>query len=502
MAKNVSQRNDGLPANFDEDRFLNLDISVERKGSKIVLPNDPHEMNYDEAILALERKKKEESQLMVVAENVQAFPLDGALALQKALATIYGWANAVPTPGFWGSTPPAMVGLETGVNETTQVIWGSFSVPNIEGLLSTDTAIQDGRLIFQISGQVRKSSMPAVKKIAELTRRFVKEQSVYRGKAIHLRVNDQGKLDTNNPPKFLDLTKVNREELVFSDQTMRQIQTNLFTPIQHADLCREHKIPLKRGILLSGPYGTGKTLTAFVAAQLAEENGWTFILIDRVKGLQEAINFARQYQPAVIFAEDIDRAISGETRTVEIDDILNTIDGIGSKGAEIITILTTNHVETINKAMLRPGRLDAVVTVEAPDAKAAEKLVRMYGRGLIPADEDLSEAGQELSGNIPAVIREVTERAKLYAIGNAKPGEPLLVTGADIADAARGMKRHMELLMDRKVEPKTPHERLGHAVADVLGVQIEDSGVNAHLNFIRAQNEKIWKKVANGAAMS
>lgn len=473
----------------DEDRFANTDIQIERKGAKIILPSDPHEMSYDEGILALKRKKKEEETFMNVYEIVHAYPLDGALALQKALSRIYGWATA--KPGSFFTAPPTTVGLETGVGETTQVIWGTFEIPGIEGYVQTSVGQEDGRMVFLIGGEVKKKDMPQVKKIAELTRKIVREESVYRGKAIHLRVNNDGLLDTNNPPKFLDLSRVNREELVFSDHTMTQINTNLFTPITRTEVCRQNRVPLKRGVLLSGTYGTGKTLTAFVAAQLCEENGWTFILIDKVKGLSEAINFAKQYQPALIFAEDIDRAVAGDNRTVEIDDVLNTIDGIGSKGSEIMTVLTTNHVKDINQAMLRPGRLDAVITVEAPDAVAAQKLVRMYGRGLIDANEDLTEAGLELAGHIPAVIREVVERSKLYAISQTEPGEKLRVTGKAIADAARGMKDHLALLAEKTEQPKTAVELLGEAMAEIVGMKVAESDLmnRTHKTAVSIANE-------------
>src|SRR5262249_9702485 len=112
-----------------------------------------------------------------------------------------------------------------------------------------------------------------------------------------------------------------------------------------------------------------KTLTAYVTAKKSSSNNWTFIYLDRVAGLHEAFRFAKQYAPSVIFAEDIDRAVNGDDRTTDIDDVLNTIDGIESKGGEIITILTTNHVDQINRAMLRPGRLDAVISIQAPDAE-------------------------------------------------------------------------------------------------------------------------------------
>lgn len=477
------------------DRFANTKLLVEREGAKIVLPSDPHEMTYDEAITALRRQKANEETSMSVNEVVRAFPLDGAHALQKALARIYGWTSYVPTPGFFGSRPPSMRSLEIGVGETIQVVWGGFVVPGIEGEFTTAVNAVDGRHVFAIQGSVKRKDMPLVKQIADLTRQIVAEESVYRGKAIHLPVDNDGDLDLDENPKFLDLTRVNAAELMFSEELGRQITTNLFTPIERTDACRAAGVPLKRGILLAGRYGTGKTLTAFVAAQKAVANGWTFILVDRVAGLREAIEFAKQYQPAVIFAEDIDRAMGGEERTVEIDDILNTIDGIGTKGAEIITILTTNHLADINRAMLRPGRLDVVLEVTPPDATTVERLMRLYGRDMVPADADLGPAAAELAGQIPAVVREVVERAKLYAIAETEPGRPVEVTGPALLGAARGMKMHLELLAEKAEPETTPHERLGSAMADVVKETVYGNGLMTAVSAIDQRTNALARRI-------
>src|SRR5262249_43736373 len=153
----------------------------------------------------------------------------------------------------------------------------------------------------------------------------------------------------------------------------------------------------------------------------AVRNGWTFIYLDTVLDLKRGLDFAARYAPAVLFAEDIDRVVDGE-RSVSLDEILNTIDGVDTKNGEIITVFTTNHVEKINPAMLRMGRLDALIHVAPPDAKAAERLVQLYSRGLLEDNCDLTEVGKMLSGKIPAFIREVTERAKIATI--ARVGGP------------------------------------------------------------------------------
>src|SRR5882672_4924778 len=247
---------------------------------------------------------------------------------------------------------------------------------------------------------------------------------------------------------------------------MDQVVTNLWTPIEHTAWCREHDVPLKRGVLLEGPYGTGKTLAATITAKKCEANGWTFITVGRVSALEAALQFAVGYQPCVVFVEDIDREMAGE-RTAKMDDILNKVDGIVSKVSEIMVVLTSNKAGEINRAMLRPGRLDAVLHIGAPDAGAVQKLLRVYGRKLIRPDEDLTQAGAALAGRIPAVIREVVERSKLYAISRA-PGAEFFLTDADIVRSAKGMAHHLRLLDGDPTEDKTPAERLATALGEVV----------------------------------
>ena len=450
------------------NKFENTDVLVQYHGTKIVLPDDPAQMTTEEAIACLQRKQKQDETVVALHEEVDAYPLDGAYALMQVLREIYGWANAVPTPGFFGSRPPQMVNMEIGYGEHVQVLWGRFEVPGIDGYVATSATRSNGRYIFVIGGEVKQKEKIVIKKIADRVREYVRKNSVYKGKAVRLQTDSDGEFDPTSAPVFMDLSKVNPEELVFSQEVDEQIRTNLFAPIIYTDVCRKHKVPLKRGVLLEGPYGTGKTLTAYVCALQASRNNWTFIYLDRVTALDDALIFARQYAPAVVFAEDIDRVTNGE-RSVQLDDVLNNIDGIESKGSDIITILTSNHAETINKAMLRPGRLDAIIHVAEPDRDAVKRLFRLYARDLIDPNEDLEEAAKELEGKIPAVIREAVERSKLYAIHRAGGDDAgLKIKGSDLTNAARGMQRHFDLLKESKKVELSNTEMVGAGIAGLL----------------------------------
>jgi hypothetical protein len=463
----------------DKYKFEKLDVVNE--GTSIVLPEG---MTKEEGIHCLRKRIEQDEKPTAIHEVVDAYPLEGAYALMKVLMKVYGWASPVPKPGFFGDTPPTMLNLEIAHNVSTQIVWGQFEIPGIEGRLETGATQKDGRHVFCIRGQVKQKYKDDVARIAVAVRDFVKEFSIYKGKAIRIRTDEEGHLNTSDAPKFLDTTRTDPNMLIFSKSTLTQVQTHIFTPILRTQQCRELGIPLKRSVLLEGPFGTGKTLTAHVAAHMAERNGWTFIYLDRVSALKEALIFARQYSPAIIFAEDIDRVVGGE-RDAEVDDILNTIDGIDSKHDETMVILTTNDVNAIEKAMIRPGRLDAVIHVGPPDAKAAEQLIRVYAGNLLDTDEDLVEAGRELDGQIPATIAEVVKRSKLYAVSHTAPGATLRLTGLNIAESARGMKDHLALLADVKAEPSKEHQ-LGALMAEVVTKSIEDK-----VNNVIDTNDKI-----------
>lgn len=443
----------------------NIDTEVTREGKKIILPNDPGPMEYDAAIAALERKKEDENRLFDTHEFIEGYPLDAAVALIKAMKELYGWASPVPTPGFFGPRPPRMLTVKVGhkANDVIQIPWGSFSVPGIEKNIQIDShRLPNGMPVLVVIGKVRKREEFIILSLVQKAREILARESIYRGKAISLVVDTNGSLDMNTAPSFMDVDNVKETDLILNDDVRAQVEVSLLTPMKKTELCRQHRIPLKRGVLLSGPYGTGKTMTARTAAKVAQDNGWTFIMLNRVQGLEEALRFAEQYAPAMVFAEDIDRIV--EERDENANDLVNTIDGILSKTSEVITCLTTNHVEKIAQVMLRPGRLDAVITVNPPNAKTCERLVRLYSRNLIDENEDLTAVGERLSGQIPATIREIVERSKLGMISR----EDSRLNASDLLIAAEGMDDHLRLL-NRVVESPSAAERLAQALAEVLG---------------------------------
>jgi len=445
-------------------------VNVEWEGERMILPEG---MDYPEAIKALELRQQQDEQEISISETIRAFPHDGAVAFQKALRDIYGWTNLKPTYGFWGDErPPQLISVPISHNETVQVPWGNCAVPKIRGTLSTGWTEVDGLPQFRLSGSIRRADEKAFRRIIELTKQYIAEDSIYKGQAIKVQFRDKDgdprDFDPAFSPKFMDLKSFDPTELVYPETTERSVTTNLFNLIQYTEKCRSQKIPLKRGIVLEGTFGTGKTLTAYQTAQLCVANGWTFILLDDVRDLHQALQFARMYEPCVVFAEDIDHAAGGK-RNDDMSRIFNTIDGIEAKGHEILTVLTTNRVNTIHPGFIRPGRIDAVINIGPPDAPATVKLVRRYGQcekrdSILDAeltDDQIVEAMKPVKMANAAFIREVVERAKLAAVAHSD--ERLNITQADLSAAAESMQQHLKLVCPEIAEMNEMQKLLSDA---------------------------------------
>lgn len=462
-----------LPA----DKQVNV---VRAKTKQITLPEG---MSYDDGITWLKRQKEHEEKEVELFYELDCFPLDGAVSFRNALDDLYGFVESVATPGFFRDNPPRMIGVPVSETEEVQVPWGDVRIPGVYGILRTGMKVDGHGPRFVISGYTKQKHLSEVDLIVQKTKECLKNGSIYKGKAVKLDLSWTRKpypeehFDPQScAPKFsIKLDKVREEELILPKDVEQDVQLGLFTPIEHSEACRANGIPLRRGVLLSGEYGTGKTLTAYVTAKKAVENGWTFIYLSNVVDLAAAFKFAKQYSPAIIFAEDIDGAIA-HSRNEESNAILNSFDGIDSKETELITVLTTNHLDNISLALLRPGRCDTLVQVSRPDAEAAVRLVQLYGRGLFEDGVDFTEVGEALQGHLPAEIREAVERAKLAAVrrrsadGTLK-GKNLHVKNSvlaqDVLSAVHAMQeQHNRLKKVQHIDNRSDIEKAATVIAN------------------------------------
>lgn len=490
VAANPTQSNtqsNEVHVSNNENAQAKYAVEVKRAPMEVQEVIIPTTMKVQEAIEWLRQKEQEENQQVQVYEVITSFPMDGAYALALALKEKYRIAGTQTIRSFFGDIPPRMVNVVINAHgDKLEVPWGRLAVPQWEGgyVETGMTADKNGRRVLLVTGKVKRRVKPEVDAIIERARELLKTESLIKGKAFTL---DFARLDSGDPadclPEFINLKGIDEKNLIFPDEVMRVVKNSLFTPVEFSERCRKHGVPLRRGVLLEGPYGVGKTLTANVLAKKATEHGWTYILVRNADQLAQALLFARSYCPAVVFCEDVDEVLGTNDRDSKVNAILNTLDGVDGKHSEILTVLTSNHADTLNAALLRPGRLDTVIPVRPPDPAAVRKLLTVYGRGLIAPDADLKEVGHVLAGQIPAVIRETVERAKLAAIARTD-GETFSLSTDDLLDAARGMVMQVEACRKKETPPQDVGEQFLDAIAERTYHNIKNNGIGSKLEEI------------------
>ncbi|MBQ2999192.1 MAG: ATP-dependent zinc metalloprotease FtsH [Clostridia bacterium] len=238
------------------------------------------------------------------------------------------------------------------------------------------------------------------------------------------------------------------------------------------------KIP--HGVLLVGPPGTGKTLLAKAVAGEADVpffsiSGSDFVEMyvgvgaSRVRDLFEN---ARKAPASIIFIDEIDAVgrhrgagLGGghDEREQTLNQLLVEMDGFGSHEG-IIVIAATNRPDILDPALLRPGRFDRQITVNYPDIKGREEILKVHARNK-PLEEtvDFSEIAKSTAGFTGADLANLLNEASLLAARRGKN----LIGMDDIKDAyikvIAGPKKKSRAMKEREKKNTAYHEA-GHAI--------------------------------------
>lgn len=419
-----------------------LATKIDREADTIQLPKN---LSLKDAVAILTKRMAEEEADVAVSEVIEGFPFDAAHAVQLVLHERYGFVVNEGGQGWFGPEPCPVIPVATGPDSVVQVPFGQFKLPGISGTLQCGFAKMGRRVVFRLTGVVKGKHKPIVSEIAEEVRKKLKTHSIYQGQAIAISFRDEDgeKLEIMDPsvqPKFLRLES---PDPIFTRETTEQIELGVLNTIRSSKLLKKRGECLRGSVLLEGPFGTGKTLTAAWVARECVEHGWTFVALKDCRDLTEAMDLASQYAPAVIFTEDVDRIMSG-TRDAEMDQLSYALDGVDSKGKDVLVVMTTNNVGSIRQLMMRPGRIDSVISVTNPDADTVFRLVQFYaGDALVGSREEYEDAIQPMVDQSPSFVAAVVKKAKMRAITRDGKFE---ITVDDIRIGAKMMANHVRLM--------------------------------------------------------
>jgi hypothetical protein len=233
------------------------------------------------------------------------------------------------------------------------------------------------------------------------------------------------------PPsvRFHELPMVVREDIVLPDGLLERLERHTVGFSRHRERLLAAGRHLRRGILLHGRPGTGKTLTTTYLARRMDDRTVVLVTGREVGMLRRSCELARAAGPLDGGARGrrpdrrgADRA--GTWPDDPVFELLNEMDGLPGD-ADVVVLLTSNRPELLEPALVaRPGRVDLAVEIPLPDPAARRRLFELYGRGLVLRVDGLDRLVGQTEGVSPAFIRELLRKAALLAVG---PGEEIVV---------------------------------------------------------------------------
>ena len=237
---------------------------------------------------------------------------------------------------------------------------------------------------------------------------------------------------------------------------------------------------IPKGVLLVGPPGTGKTLLAKAVAGEADVpffglSGSDFVEMFVGVGAARVRDLFAQAEtraPCIIFIDELDalgKSRSGasfgghDEREQTLNQLLVEMDGFDSN-AGVIIMAATNRPETLDIALLRPGRFDRTVVVDRPDIVGREAILKVHARNVkIGTDVDLRHVASLTPGSVGADLANLVNEAALMAARNSKDAVSMAEFNEAVERGAIGLERKSRIMhVDEKL--RVAYHETGHAL--------------------------------------
>ena len=266
---------------------------------------------------------------------------------------------------------------------------------------------------------------------------------------------------------------------VAGEDEAKENLTEIVEYLHNPDKYREIGASMPKGILLVGPPGTGKTMLAKAVAGEANVpffsmSGSEFVEMFVGMGASKVRDLFRQAKekaPCIVFIDEIDAIgkkrngqIGGnDEREQTLNQLLTEMDGF-EENTGVIILAATNRPESLDPALLRPGRFDRRVPVELPDLKGREDILRVHARKVKIADNvDYNKVARMASGASGAELANIVNEAALRAVRSRRR----FVVQSDLEESIEvviaGYQKKNAILTDKEKLIVSYHE-VGHAL--------------------------------------
>ena len=231
--------------------------------------------------------------------------------------------------------------------------------------------------------------------------------------------------------RFITRPEVSYDDVILSEKARTTIDKYVRKFFSMRDIYKANGIPFKRGVILEGPPGTGKTMLGKAFAK--EFKDVTFIWTtanDLSECVKSLFDWARSLTPAVLFIEDIDffggsRSTKGLSNPSsfghsEMGELLAQLDGFSSNDG-LLVFATTNMAKSLDRAISnRPGRFDVKVTLGLPDELTRKSLLQSFMKSVLSNGVDFDEVAKLCEGYSPAQLKELIARAVMCAVDKGR----------------------------------------------------------------------------------
>jgi hypothetical protein len=294
--------------------------------------------------------------------------------------------------------------------------------------------------------EVACADQAAARRVVDEVRQQAVARNVFRGQVISFgdEMFGHGR-GSGGGLRFHDRPRLSRDMVVLPPAVIDGIERQVIGVARHAGRLLASGQHLKRGVLLHGAPGTGKTHTLrYLFGQL---DGVTIVILSghALRWIGEACSVARMLAPSVVVIEDVD--LIAEERGARMGQhplllaLLNEIDGLG-EDVDVTFLLTTNRPDLLEAALAaRPGRVDHAAELPLPDAEARRRLLELYRGSLVLELSDPDTVITRTDGVTAAFLKELLRRSALLAAG-AEPasegngaGSPIRVTDEHLTAA-------------------------------------------------------------------
>ena len=266
---------------------------------------------------------------------------------------------------------------------------------------------------------------------------------------------------------------------VAGEDEAKENLTEIVEYLHDPDKYKEIGASMPKGILLVGPPGTGKTMLAKAVAGEANVpffsmSGSEFVEMFVGMGaskVRDLFKQAKEKAPCIVFIDEIDaigkkrdgQVGGNDEREQTLNQLLTEMDGFeGNNG--VIILAATNRPESLDPALLRPGRLDRRVPVELPDRKGRDEILNVHARKIKVADNvDFNKIARMASGASGAELANIVNEAALRAVRDGRK----FATQADLEESIEvviaGYQKKNAILTDKEKRIVAYHE-IGHAL--------------------------------------